>query len=201
MNTKSRTIAEEALDYRNDPAAEVPRGEILLNPRTRAQLDEQIARIEATIARSDSKASAPRPSADESTLTVGQVALARLRKPRDSAPDFPVPSRGHILSIGPPGDDRSQPERTIIVMSEEAILSVLEGGSTRVQPAAKPNRLLTLNEVMERIPVTRQTIDNWEHAGSFPQRVPLPDIDDAFWLEREIDMWISDENHPKLAKA
>ena len=37
-----------------------------------------------------------------------------------------------------------------------------------------------------------QTLDRWEAEGKFPQRIPLPDVDEAFWLEREIDAWTGD---------
>ncbi len=50
------------------------------------------------------------------------------------------------------------------------------------------SRLIDLKEVLRRIPVKRQTIDNWKNAGKFPQRVKVEGR--IFWLEAEIDEWI-----------
>ena len=49
-------------------------------------------------------------------------------------------------------------------------------------------RLIDLREVLRRIPVKRQTIDNWEHVGKFPQRVKVEGR--IFWIEAEIEEWI-----------
>ena len=62
------------------------------------------------------------------------------------------------------------------------------GGEPPVDWQAK--RLITLAEVVSKIPVSRQTIYNWEKAGKFPQRVILPQ-GIVCWLESEVDEWIA----------
>ena len=51
-------------------------------------------------------------------------------------------------------------------------------------------RLIDLKEVLRKIPVTRQTLTNWEKAGTFPRRIILPDGVTACWLESEVHSWI-----------
>ncbi len=49
-------------------------------------------------------------------------------------------------------------------------------------------RYIDLPEVLRKIPVTRQTIENWEKAGEFPKRIHVKGR--IFWLLSEIDDWI-----------
>ena len=63
----------------------------------------------------------------------------------------------------------------------------------------KPKRLLTLDAVLARVPVTRQTIYNWERDERFPRRISLPEDQRAFWLESEVDDWIDDRARPRVA--
>ena len=62
------------------------------------------------------------------------------------------------------------------------------GGEPPPQPRQK--RLIDLKEVLRKIPVTRQTLTNWEKAGTFPRRIILPDGVTACWLESEVHSWI-----------
>ena len=62
----------------------------------------------------------------------------------------------------------------------------------------KPKRLLTLNDVLARVPVTRQTINNWERDNDFPRRIALPDQEVSFWLESEIDNWLDGKTAKRL---
>ena len=52
-------------------------------------------------------------------------------------------------------------------------------------------RLLTIKQVLTKVPVSRQTIYNWEKAGLFPKRIAIGGR--AFWLLSEIDPWIDDQ--------
>ena len=56
----------------------------------------------------------------------------------------------------------------------------------------KPNkRLIGLDEVIDKVPVTRQTLFNWERNGKFPKRISLNgDSSRVCWLESEVDEWI-----------
>ena len=49
-------------------------------------------------------------------------------------------------------------------------------------------RYINLREVLRKIPVTRQTIENWERAGEFPKRIRIGGR--VFWLLSEVDDWI-----------
>ena len=49
-------------------------------------------------------------------------------------------------------------------------------------------RYITLAEVRRKVPVTRQTIENWEKAGEFPKRIRIGGR--VFWLLSEVDDWI-----------
>ena len=51
-------------------------------------------------------------------------------------------------------------------------------------------RLITLAEVVSKVPVSRQTIYNWEKTGMFPQRIILPQ-GIVCWLASEVDDWIA----------
>jgi predicted DNA-binding transcriptional regulator AlpA len=52
----------------------------------------------------------------------------------------------------------------------------------------KPVRLLTRNEVMERVPVSYVTIWKWMQANKFPRSREVGGK--AMWIEEEIDSWI-----------
>ena len=52
-------------------------------------------------------------------------------------------------------------------------------------------RYIDLPEVLRKIPVTRQTIENWERAGAFPKRIRIGGR--VFWLLSEVDDWIDRE--------
>ena len=57
-------------------------------------------------------------------------------------------------------------------------------------PQSRQKRLIDLKEVLRQIPVTRQTLTNWEKAGTFPRRIILPDGVTVCWLESEVHCWI-----------
>ena len=63
------------------------------------------------------------------------------------------------------------------------------GGDPPIDWHAK--RLIDMSEVLQKIPVTRQTIFNWEKSGAFPRRVVLPN-GMICWLESEVHDWIDD---------
>jgi len=50
-------------------------------------------------------------------------------------------------------------------------------------------RVLRIQEVEDRVGVTRSTIDRWEKAGKFPARRQLGE-GAVGWLETEIDEWL-----------
>ena len=50
---------------------------------------------------------------------------------------------------------------------------------------------ISLPELLMKIPVTRQTIENWEKAGEFPKRIRIGGR--VFWLLSEVDDWIDRE--------
>ena len=52
-------------------------------------------------------------------------------------------------------------------------------------------RYINLREVLRKVPVTRQTIENWERAGEFPKRIRIGGR--VFWLLSEVDDWIDRE--------
>ena len=52
-----------------------------------------------------------------------------------------------------------------------------------------PKRLLTMNQVLERVPVSRQQIYAWISKGSFPRQIRLSENRVA-WLEEDIEKWI-----------
>ena len=56
----------------------------------------------------------------------------------------------------------------------------------------KPSkRLIDLDEVIDKVPVTRQTPFNWERDTKFPKRISLNgDSSRICWLESEVDEWI-----------
>ena len=52
-------------------------------------------------------------------------------------------------------------------------------------------RLIDLDEVIDKVPVTRQTLINWEREGKFPLRISLNDDGSRIcWLESEVDAFI-----------
>lgn len=51
------------------------------------------------------------------------------------------------------------------------------------------DRLLPLDQVLERVPVDRGTLDNWEKDNQFPRRIKVKGR--IFWRESEIDKWIA----------
>lgn len=59
-------------------------------------------------------------------------------------------------------------------------------------PAGQPDSryLLSLAQVLKKVPVTRQTLYNWEKAGIFPKRITIGGR--TFWLLSEVDPWIDD---------
>lgn len=58
-----------------------------------------------------------------------------------------------------------------------------------VQIWIMPKRLLTMNQVLERVPVSRQQIYAWISKGSFPRQIRLSENRVA-WLEADIEEWI-----------
>lgn len=69
------------------------------------------------------------------------------------------------------------------------------GGDGDAPALEKPKRLITIEEVLMRVPVTRQTMFNWERTDRFPRRIDLDGR--ACWLESEIDDWIDNHARPK----
>ena len=60
-------------------------------------------------------------------------------------------------------------------------------------PARQPDSryLLSLAQLLEKVPVTRQTIYNWEKAGDFPKRITIGGR--IFWLLSEVNAWIDEQ--------
>jgi prophage regulatory protein len=50
-------------------------------------------------------------------------------------------------------------------------------------------RMLRIQELEDRVGVTRSTIDRWERAGRFPTRRQLGE-GAVGWLETEVDEWL-----------
>ena len=65
------------------------------------------------------------------------------------------------------------------------------GGEPPVDWKAK--RLIGMSEVLRMVPVTPQTLFNWEKSGSFPRRIVLPNRA-ICWLESEFRDWIDDRS-------
>ena len=49
--------------------------------------------------------------------------------------------------------------------------------------------LLSIKQVLKKVPVSRQTIYNWEKVGDFPRRINPGGR--TFWLLSEVDAWIA----------
>ena len=62
---------------------------------------------------------------------------------------------------------------------------------TNSPKTATDKQYITLAEVRRKVPVTRQTIENWEKAGEFPKRIRIGGR--VFWLLSEVDDWIDRE--------
>lgn len=56
----------------------------------------------------------------------------------------------------------------------------------------KPQRLLNIKEVIDRVKLSKATIYNRIAAGEFPRQISLGGKRVA-WLESEIDGWISEQ--------
>ena len=65
------------------------------------------------------------------------------------------------------------------------------------QPENKTEkRYIDLVAVLRKVPVTRQTIENWEKAGLFPKRIHVRGR--IFWLLSEVDDWIDEQAAKRL---
>jgi len=58
-------------------------------------------------------------------------------------------------------------------------------------------RMLRIQELEDRVGVTRSTIDRWERAGRFPTRRQLG-VGAVGWLEAEVDEWL--KSLPKITR-
>lgn len=54
---------------------------------------------------------------------------------------------------------------------------------------AMPKRLLSMRQVLERVPVSRQQIYLWISQGTFPRQIRMSENRVA-WLEMDIEKWI-----------
>ena len=87
------------------------------------------------------------------------------------------------------GTNADQPTQTVSPSStSNTTTSNSTGGE--LPPEYMRKRLIDFKEVLSQIPVSRQTLTNWEKAGTFPRRIILPDGVTACWLESEVHCWI-----------
>jgi len=55
----------------------------------------------------------------------------------------------------------------------------------------EPRRLLRLDHVLDRVPVSRATIYLWMNQGRFPKQISIGRA--AFWRESDVTAWIEDK--------
>ncbi len=53
---------------------------------------------------------------------------------------------------------------------------------------ADTKRFLRIKQVLERVPVSRNTIYRMMQKGDFPKNVEIGSV--SFWIEREVDEWM-----------
>lgn len=53
---------------------------------------------------------------------------------------------------------------------------------------ADTKRFLRIKQVLERVPVSRNTIYRMMNKGEFPKNVEIGSV--SFWIEREVDEWM-----------
>jgi predicted DNA-binding transcriptional regulator AlpA len=58
---------------------------------------------------------------------------------------------------------------------------------------SRPKRLLRIEHVLERVPVSRSQLYNMIAARKFPKQVHAGGGQAAFWVESEIDEWIQSQ--------
>ncbi len=51
-----------------------------------------------------------------------------------------------------------------------------------------PKRFLRIKQVLERVPVSRNTIYRMMQKGDFPKNVEIGSV--SFWIEKEVDEWM-----------
>lgn len=56
---------------------------------------------------------------------------------------------------------------------------------------ADDDSLLTMREVLARVPVTRQTLWKWEARGEFPARASGRGCRPVLWRKSDVDAWIA----------
>ena len=96
------------------------------------------------------------------------------------------------------GTNADQPTQTVSPSSTpNTTTSDRIGGEP--PPEHMRKRLIDLKEVLRQIPVTRQTLTNWEKAGTFPRRIILPDGVTVCWLESEVHCWIEQSAQRRFA--
>ena len=136
------------------------------------------------VLRNDMLIVAPRPEKSDRLLALSPGQVRRF----ESAAILPF----HIASADKTKEvttaTAEQPTQSPSSSNTPNIMGDMTGGEPPPQPRQK--RLIDLKEVLGQIPVTRQTITNWEKAGTFPRRIILPDGVTACWLESEVDDWI-----------
>ena len=59
-------------------------------------------------------------------------------------------------------------------------------------PSVSRSRLIRLQEVLERVPLSRTSIYNWINAGTFPRPIKIGPRSVA-WLESAVDEWIANK--------
>lgn len=64
-------------------------------------------------------------------------------------------------------------------------------------PQAAGDRLMSLQEVCEVVPVHRMTIWRWSKAGKFPRPVMIGSR--SLWSEREVSAWIQEHLNARPA--
>jgi len=55
------------------------------------------------------------------------------------------------------------------------------------------NRLLSVNDLMEKLGVSRMTIYRWRKSGRFPEGRRLAGSNLVKWSEATIDQWVKEE--------
>jgi prophage regulatory protein len=63
-------------------------------------------------------------------------------------------------------------------------------GSSKDQSRPLVKKLLKIESVLERIPISRSQLYNLIATGKFPKQVHLCGGQGAFWVESEVDEWI-----------
>ena len=145
------------------------------------------------ILQNDMSIVAPRPEKSDRLLALCPGQVRRF----ESAAILPF----HIASADKPKEittatSAEQPTQSLSSQPPD-IMGNTTGGEP--PPQSRQKRLIDLKEVLRQIPVTRQTLTNWEKAGTFPRRIILPDGVTVCWLESEVLSWIEQSARRRFA--